>query len=111
MPTAGKKVPGSPEWMDKFVATLNIADTEFQLGGDYVGKRYATYTNDLQVKSYFLMNLGVSGKLPFLNGGWVKKATGALTGSVASPPWRPNSARNPRNSPSPGACATRTCPR
>ncbi|WP_432379954.1 TonB-dependent receptor [Duganella sp. P38] len=74
VPTAGKKVPGSPEWMDKFVATLNLADTEFQLGGDYVGKRYATYTNDLQVKSYFLMNLGVSGKLPFLNGGWVKNA-------------------------------------
>ncbi|MYM68386.1 TonB-dependent receptor plug domain-containing protein [Pseudoduganella sp. FT55W] len=72
--TAGKKVPGSPEWMDKFVATLNLGDTEFQLSGDYVGKRYATYTNDLSVKSYFLTNLGVSGKLPFLNGGWVKNA-------------------------------------
>ncbi|MGV7209131.1 TonB-dependent receptor [Oxalobacteraceae bacterium A2-2] len=72
--TAGKKVPNSPEWMDKFVASLTVADTEFQLGGDYVGKRYATYTNDLQVDSYFLLNLGVSGKLPFLNGGWVKNA-------------------------------------
>ncbi|NYE61248.1 hypothetical protein FHW58_002455 [Duganella sp. 1224] len=74
VPTAGKKVPGSPEWMNKTVATLNVADTEFQLIGDYVGKRYATYTNDLWVKSYFLMSLGVSGKLPFLNGGWVKNA-------------------------------------
>jgi hypothetical protein len=72
--TAGKKVPGSPEWMDKFVASLTVADTEIQLSGDYVGKRYATYTNDLSVKSYFLTNLGVSGKLPFLNGGWVKNA-------------------------------------
>ncbi|MRW89436.1 TonB-dependent receptor plug domain-containing protein [Duganella sp. FT80W] len=72
--TAGKKVPGSPEWMDKFVASATVADTEFQLIGDYVGKRYATYTNDLWVKSYFLMSLGVSGKLPFLNGGWVKNA-------------------------------------
>ena len=72
--TAGKKVPGSPEWMNKTVATLNVADTEFQLIGDYVGKRYATFTNDLYVKSYFLMSLGVSGKLPFLNGGWVKNA-------------------------------------
>ncbi|MYM25151.1 TonB-dependent receptor plug domain-containing protein [Duganella sp. FT135W] len=72
--TAGKKVPGSPEWMDKFVASLTVADTEIQLSGDYVGKRYATYTNDLFVKSYFLTNLGVSGKLPFLNGGWVKNA-------------------------------------
>ncbi|MFS2134725.1 TonB-dependent receptor [Duganella sp. Dugasp56] len=72
--TAGKAVPGSPEWMNKFVATLSVADTEFQLIGDYVGKRYATYTNDLDVPSYFLMSLGVSGKLPFLNGGWVKNA-------------------------------------
>jgi hypothetical protein len=72
--TSGKKVPGSPEWMDKFVASLTLGDTEIQLSGDYVGKRYATYTNDLSVKSYFLTNLGVSGKLPFLNGGWVKNA-------------------------------------
>jgi iron complex outermembrane receptor protein len=72
--TAGKAVPGSPEWMNKFVATATVADTEFQLIGDYVGKRYATYTNDLNVSSYFLMSLGVSGKLPFLNGGWVKNA-------------------------------------
>ncbi|MHA4867279.1 TonB-dependent receptor [Duganella sp. PWIR1] len=72
--TSGKKVPGSPEWMDKFAATLTVADTEFQLSGDYVGKRYATFTNDLEVKSYFLTNLGVSGKLPFLNGGWIKNA-------------------------------------
>ena len=64
--TAGKAVPGSPEWMNKFVATLNVANTEFQLIGDYVGKRQATYTNDLSVPSYFLMSLGVSGKLPFL---------------------------------------------
>ena len=74
VPTAGKSIPGSPEWMNKFVATLNLADTEFQLIGDYVGKRYATYTNDLAVNSYFLMSLGVSGKLPFLNGNWIKNA-------------------------------------
>jgi iron complex outermembrane receptor protein len=74
VPTAGKKVPGSPEWMNKFVATATVADTEFQLIGDYVGKRYATYTNDLAVSSYFLTSLGVSGKLPFLNGGAIKNA-------------------------------------
>ena len=74
VPTAGKDVPGSPEWMNKFVATLNVADTEFQLIGDYVGKRYATYTNDLSVPSYFLLSLGVSGKLPFMNGGVIKNA-------------------------------------
>ena len=74
VPTAGKTIPGSPEWMNKFVATATVADTEFQLIGDYVGKRYATYTNDLAVKSYFLMSLGVSGKLPFLNSNWIKNA-------------------------------------
>jgi hypothetical protein len=74
VPTAGKAGPGSPEWMNKTVATLTVADTEFQLIGDYVGKRYATYTNDLSVPSYFLMSLGVSGKLPFLNGGLIKNA-------------------------------------
>ena len=31
VPTSGKSVPGSPEWMNKFVATMTVADTEFQL--------------------------------------------------------------------------------
>ncbi|WUR11957.1 TonB-dependent receptor plug domain-containing protein [[Empedobacter] haloabium] len=71
VPTSGKNVPGSPEWMDKFVATLNFGPTEVSLQGEYVGKRYATYTNDLSVPSYFLMNLAVGCKLPFLDR-WVK---------------------------------------
>ena len=74
VPTAGRMIPGSPEWMNKFVASLNLAGTEIQLTGDYVGKRQATYTNDLAVSSYFLMGLGVSGRLPFLDGGWMKNA-------------------------------------
>ena len=74
VPTAGKAVPGSPERMNKSVATLTLADTQFQLIGDYVGKRYATYTNDLAVPSYFLLSLGVSGKLTALNGTLVKNA-------------------------------------
>jgi iron complex outermembrane receptor protein len=65
IPTAGKSVPNSPQWMNKFVATLKPgADIELQLSGDYVGKRYATYTNDLSVAGYFLMGLNVSGRLP-----------------------------------------------
>jgi len=65
IPTAGKSVPNSPEWMNKFVATFKPgADIELQLQGDYLGKRYATYTNDLGVPGYFLMGLNVSGKLP-----------------------------------------------
>jgi iron complex outermembrane receptor protein len=62
--TAGKSIPGSPEWMNKFVATANFGNTEVQFSGDYVGRRYATYTNDLSIPSYFLLGLTVSGKLP-----------------------------------------------
>ena len=71
VPTAGKVVPNTPEWMNKFAANLNVGDIDAQLTGDYVGKRYATYTNDLSVSSYFLLGLNVSGKLP-LASTWLK---------------------------------------
>jgi outer membrane receptor protein involved in Fe transport len=35
--------------------------------GDFVGKRYATYTNDLDVPGYLLMSLNVSGKVPLVS--------------------------------------------
>lgn len=82
--TAGKFVPNTPEWMNKFVATWKPgADIELQLTGDYVGKRYATYTNDLDVPGYFLMALGVSGKVPLPAGflknlRWTVSATNLL---------------------------------
>lgn len=72
--TAGKRVPGSPEWMNKFVATATFGDFEAQLTGDYVGKRYATYTNDLAVDSYFMLNLGLSAKIPLEPKGFLKNA-------------------------------------
>jgi len=64
--TAGKTVPGAPTWMNKFVGTATVSGVEIQLIGDFVGKRYATYTNDLHVSSYFLMGLNLSGKLPYM---------------------------------------------
>ena len=64
VPTAGKTVPGSPNWMNKFVASANIGNVEVRLSGDYVGRRQATYTNDLAIPSYFLAGLNLSGKLP-----------------------------------------------
>ena len=36
----------------------------FRKRGDYVGRREATYTNDLSIPSYFLMGLNISAKLP-----------------------------------------------
>ncbi|NKI72238.1 TonB-dependent receptor plug domain-containing protein [Collimonas pratensis] len=64
--TAGKTVPGAPTWMNKFVGTATVGGVEVQLIGDFVGKRYATYTNDLHVSSYFLMGLNLAGKLPYM---------------------------------------------
>lgn len=84
IPTAGKLVPNTPEWMNKFVATVKPgADIELQLSGDYVGKRYATYTNDLGIPGYFLMGLSVSGKVPLSTGflknvRWTVSATNLL---------------------------------
>lgn len=64
--TKGKQVPGSPQWLEKFVLTAQLGPVEAQLIGDYVGKRFATYTNDQQVSSYFLSSLALSSKLPML---------------------------------------------
>ncbi len=57
VPTAGKSVPASPDWMNKFILSANYGRFDAQFTGDYVGKRYATYTNDLSVKGYFLTGL------------------------------------------------------
>ena len=64
VPTCGKQLPGTPKWMNKSVATLNVGPVEAQLVGDYVGKRFATYSNDASVGSYFLTSLSVGVDLP-----------------------------------------------
>ncbi len=77
--TQGKQVPGSPQWLEKFVLSVPLGLVEAQLIGDYVGKRYATYTNDQQVGSYFLTNLSLYAKLPMLTGDLLKDAKLRLT--------------------------------
>jgi outer membrane receptor for ferrienterochelin and colicin len=68
--TTGKQVPGSPAWLNKTMLKANWGEFEGQINGDYVGKRYATFTNDLSVPAYFLMNVGMRYRLPFAwNGG------------------------------------------
>ncbi len=74
VPTAGKVLPGDPAWMNKFVVSANWGGLEGQLIGDYVGKRYATYTNDLSVGSYFLTSLEVSYRLPVPANAYVQGA-------------------------------------
>ena len=58
--TAGKWVPGTPDWLNKTILSTNYGPFEGQLSGDYVGRRYATYLNDLSVKSTFLLGLEAS---------------------------------------------------
>lgn len=68
--TAGKQVPASPSWLNKTMLKASWNEFEWHFTGDYVGKRYATYTNDLSVPAYFLMNLGMRYRLPWdWNGG------------------------------------------
>lgn len=61
--TAGKQVPASPAWLNKTMLKANWREVEGQFTVDYVGKRYATYTNDLSVPAYVLMNLGMRYRL------------------------------------------------
>ena len=64
VPTCGKTIPGTPKWMNKTVATFSVGPFEAQLVGDYVGTRFATFTNDTSVPSYFLTSLRLAVKLP-----------------------------------------------
>jgi hypothetical protein len=64
VPTCGKQTPGSPKWLNKTVATLDLGPIEAQVIGDYVGRRFATYTNDTHVPSYLLTSLRIAARLP-----------------------------------------------
>jgi hypothetical protein len=64
VPTCGKQLPGTPKWMNKTVATLSVGPFEAQVIGDFVGRRFATFTNDASVPSYFLTSLRLAAKLP-----------------------------------------------
>lgn len=64
IPTCGKQLPGTPKWMNKTVATLDVDPVELQLVGDYVGRRFSTFTNDASVPSYFLLSARLGVKIP-----------------------------------------------
>jgi iron complex outermembrane receptor protein len=70
--TGDKKVPLTPEWLYKYVLSTTFGPFEAQLNGDYVGKRYVTYLNDLSVGGTFLTGLEAS--YSFGDGGiaWMK---------------------------------------
>ena len=76
--TAGKKVPGSPDWLTKTVATATAGPVEVQLVGDYLGRRYATFTNDLSVPGYFTLSGRVAVNIPLGEGMVVRTASLSL---------------------------------
>ena len=60
--------------MNKTVFSVRNGDFEGQLTGDYVGRRYVTYLNDLSVKSNFLIGLEASWNLNAMKPDWTKSA-------------------------------------
>jgi outer membrane receptor protein involved in Fe transport len=58
--TGGKWVPLTPDWTNKAILSTVWGAFEAQVNGDYVGRRYVTYLNDLQVPSQFLVGLEAS---------------------------------------------------
>jgi hypothetical protein len=60
VPIAGKQVPITPDWLEKFIASTTWGAFEAQVSGDYVGRRYATYLNDLAIGGQFQLGLEAS---------------------------------------------------
>ena len=60
VPIAGKSVPLTPDWTNKTILSTSWGPFEAQVTGDYVGRRYVTYLNDLQAPGTFLAGLEAS---------------------------------------------------
>ena len=60
------------------MATATAGPAELQLIGDYIGRRYATFTNDLFVKGYFTLSGRVAVDVPLSEGFIARKLTVSL---------------------------------
>ena len=76
--TGGKYVPLSPKWMNKTVFSVRYGGFEGQIIGDYVGRRYVTYLNDLSVKSNFQIGLQASWDLDGVKPDWTRSAKASI---------------------------------
>jgi outer membrane receptor protein involved in Fe transport len=70
----GKWVPLTPDWMNKTIASTTWGNFEAQVSGDYVGRRFVTYSNDLAVDPFFLVGLEASYRLPLSGDSFLKAA-------------------------------------
>lgn len=64
VPSCGKQLPGVPKWLNKTVATLAVGPFEAQVIGDFVGRRFSTFSNDASVPSYFQTSLRLAAHVP-----------------------------------------------
>jgi hypothetical protein len=64
VPTCGKQLPGTPKWMNKTVLSISGGAFDFQVIGDYVGRRFSTFTNDASVGSYFQTSVRLAARVP-----------------------------------------------
>ena len=71
--TGGKWVPLTPDWTNKTILSTKWGPFEAQLNGDYVGRRYVTYLNDLQVPGTFLTGLEASYRFDMTHS-WMRTA-------------------------------------
>ncbi|MFS3135806.1 hypothetical protein ACLRDC_10565 [Gluconacetobacter sacchari] len=84
--TAGKNVVAVPDWMNKFIFAYSNDGFFAQLTGDYIGRRYATYLNDLSVAPMALFSFSsgyTSRALPVLKEGSIQFNITNLTGTRA----------------------------
>ena len=61
-------MPNTAKWLNKTVVTINDGPFEIQAIGDYVGPRFATYTNDQSIGGRYLLNLQAGYNLPAIAG-------------------------------------------
>jgi hypothetical protein len=79
--TGGKNVPLAPNWLNKFIVSGDLAGFEAQINGELVGRRYATYLNDMTTPSTFIAGVEASYTFDFAQDSLVRnlKISGNLT--------------------------------
>jgi len=60
VPTSGKRTVGTPEWMFASQLVWTPGAWDVRLSANQVGKRYVTFTNDLSLPSYWLLNAAIA---------------------------------------------------
>jgi outer membrane receptor protein involved in Fe transport len=70
--TAGKHVPLTPDWLNKTILSANYGGWEAQLTGDYIGRRFVTYLNDLSVPPTFMLGFEASYRWDWGPDAWMK---------------------------------------